>query len=145
MNQTHYNSLINMYRSAPINKLFNPKLEVKLGKSIITMNVNEKFHHSAHSLHGSIYFKMLDDSAFFAANSFVDDVFLVTSSFTTYLIRPITKGKIKSIGKVVSKSKNQFISESILFDAKEKEVARGSGIFVKSKYLLNDALGYNGK
>ena len=43
MNQTHYNSLINMYRSAPINKLFNPKLEVELGKSIITMNVNEKF------------------------------------------------------------------------------------------------------
>ena len=89
MKKTHFKQLIKMYQKAPFNIFFNPRTEISLGKSIIEIKISKKFHHSANSLHGSVYFKMLDDAAFLAANSYVEDIFLVTTSFTTYLTRPV--------------------------------------------------------
>ena len=143
MNNSHFDCLVNIYNNAPINKIYNPSMKLSLGECHIEMEVLEKFHHSGQILHGSVFFKMLDDAAFFASNSYVDDVFLVTTSFTTYLTRPVSKGKIHSKGKVVNKNKSQIIAESILFDDEEREIARGSGIFVRSKFSLEEALGYS--
>lgn len=142
MNKSHFDCLVNIYNSAPINKIYNPIMKLDLGECHIEMDILEKFHHSGKILHGSVFFKMLDDSAFFAANSYVEDVFLVTTSFTTYLTRPVSKGKIRSKGTVVNKNKSQIIAESILFDDQKREIARGSGLFVRSKFPLEDALGY---
>ena len=36
----------------------------------------------------------------------------------------------------------QFITESVLFNEQKKEIGRGSGIFVKSKFPLSKAMGY---
>ena len=87
-------------------------------------------------------FKMLDDAAFFAANSLETEFFVLTTSFTTYLTRPVVEGKLKAVGKVVNQNKSQFIAESIVYDSKGREVGRGNGIFVRSKQLLIDAKGY---
>ena len=141
----HLRALENMYKSAPINKFFNPKIKIYMGKSNIEMKVLKEFYHSAQSMHGSVYFKMLDDAAFFAANSFEDTFFVVTTSFTTYITRPVTNGIIYSEGKVVNKNNSQFISESILYNENKKELARGSGMFIRSKILLKEALGYEKK
>tara|TARA_S200000501_G_C20499769_1_gene602083 strand:+ start:162 stop:596 length:435 start_codon:yes stop_codon:yes gene_type:complete len=138
----HLRALENMYKSAPINKFFNPKIKIYMGKSKIEMKVLKEFYHSAQSMHGSVYFKMLDDAAFFAANSFEDRFFVVTTSFTTYLTRPVTNGIIFSEGKVVNKNNSQFVAESILYNEDKKELARGSGMFIRSKFLLKEALGY---
>jgi len=143
MNQRHFNRLVSMYENAPINQYFNPKMEISLGQSKIEMEISENFHHSGKSLHGSVYFKMLDDAAFFAASSYVDDNFLVTTTFTTYLTRSMSKGVIRSKGEVVNKNNTQIISESVLFDDQNREIARGSGIFVQSKFPLKNALGYS--
>ena len=132
-----------MYNNAPINQFFNPKIEISIGKAIIKIEISKNFHHSANALHGSVYFKMLDDAAYFAASSYVDDVFMVTTSFTTYFTRPISEGLIYSKGKVVNRTKSQIISESVLFDAKNEEIARGSGIFRKSKIALEKTMGFN--
>ena len=51
-------------------------MNLSLGKCEIKMTISKSFHHSANSLHGSIYFKMLDDAAWGASNTYVDDVFL---------------------------------------------------------------------
>ncbi len=142
MNQSHFDCLVNIYKNAPINQIYNPSMRLSLGECHIEMDVLEKFHHSGHILHGSVFFKMLDDAAFFASNSYIDDVFLVTTSFTTYLTRPVSKGKIISKGTVVNKNKSQIIAQSIIYDEENREVARGSGIFVRSKFPLKKALGY---
>ena len=44
--------------------------------------------HAAGAVHGSYYFKVLDDACYFAANSLVSDVFVLTVSFviTSYSI-----------------------------------------------------------
>jgi hypothetical protein len=44
---------------------------------------------------------VVDDAAFFAVNSLTGDFFALTASFTTYLLRPISKGTMKATGKVV--------------------------------------------
>ena len=93
-------------------------------------------------MHGALYFLALDNAAFFAANSLVEDVFVLTTSFTTYITRPVSEGVVKSIGRVVNQNRSQFICESVLFDSNEKEIARATGIFVRSKIPLSDKIGY---
>jgi len=131
-----------MYLAAPISRIFNPRITVTRGQSEIEVDIREEYFHSAGAVHGSVYFKLLDDAAFFAANSLEYDVFLLTASFTTYFIRPISAGTIQSIGCVTAQTKSQFIAESIAYNAEGKEIGRGSGIFVRGKQPLTHALGY---
>jgi len=138
----HYLALENMYLAAPINTIYKPRIDVLEGQSEIEIDLNEGYFHAAGAVHGSVYFKMLDDSAFFAANSLEREVFVLTTTFTIYLTRPVSTGIIRAVGKVVNTSKSQFIAESIGYNSEGKEIARGSGIFVKGKYKLAEALGY---
>lgn len=142
MNQKHFKKIINGYHSAPINKIFNPTMELSLGRCKIKMKVLKDFHHSANSLHGSIYFKMLDDAAWGAANTYIEDVFLFTYNFNLYLTKPVSRGLITSKAKVVERKDGKIISESVLYDYKNNEIGRGSGTFMRSKYLLKDAIGF---
>jgi uncharacterized protein (TIGR00369 family) len=138
----HFEHLKNMYAAAPVNQFYNPSIKISEGQAIIEIELSSKFHHSAGAVHGSVYFKLLDDSAFFAAQSFEQEFFVLTTSFTTYLTRPVSAGKLKAIGKVVNKNKSQFIVESIVYDAQDNEVGRGSGIIVRGKFPLAQVNGY---
>ena len=140
--EQHYINLENMYLAAPINSIYRPKIEISEGQSQIEIKLNDGYHHSAGAVHGSVYFKMLDDSAFFAANSLEYEAFVLTTSFTTYITRSVSSGIIKAIGKVVNQNKSQFIVESIAYNSEGKEIARGNGVFVRGKFLLAEALGY---
>jgi acyl-coenzyme A thioesterase PaaI-like protein len=86
-----------MYVSAPINRYFAPQITVYDGRAEISIAVRPDFFHAAHALHGSVYFKALDDAAFFAVNSLVTDVFVLTVAFNVYLIRPVRTGMRRSI------------------------------------------------
>ena len=131
-----------MYLAAPVNRIYQPRITVSKEKAEIEMAVSRAFFHSAGAVHGSVYFKMLDDAAFFAANSIVPASFVLTVSFTTYLTRPVSSGSMKSIGQVASRGRSQIIAESIVWDDRGREVGRGNGIFVRSKLPLADAMGY---
>ncbi len=142
MDEQHFRSLENMYQAAPINEFYNPVMWVTEGVATIEIIISEKFHHSAGGVHGSVYFKMLDDAAFFAANSLEKECFVLTTSFTTYLTRPVYLGKLRAVGRVVNRNKQQFIAESIVYDSDNNEVGRGNGIFVRGKVPLIEAAGY---
>ncbi len=138
----HFKRLENMYAAAPINAFFMPRMSVSEAKAVISIELEDKFFHAAGAVHGSVYFKMLDDAAFFAASSLEQDVFVLTTSFTTYLTRPVSEGQIRAVGRVVNQNSSQFIAEAILYDAHDREIARGNGIFVRSKQLLLETAGY---
>lgn len=138
----HYSALENMYQIAPINKFFPPKMTVSKGAAVIEIELKSDYHHTAGAVHGSVYFKLLDDSAFFAANSLEKEVFVLTTSFTTYITRPVVDGTMKAIGKVVNSNRSQWIVESVLYNDQDVEIARGNGIFVRSKKLLAEIPGY---
>ena len=143
MHDEHYRKLEWMYvHGAPINKFYTPKIDISEGECEITIESDPKFFHAANAVHGSVYFKMLDDAAFFAANSLVQDVFVLTTSFNIYLMRPVIYGQIKAVGKVVSASRKSFLAEAVLYNEKGKEISRGSGNFVKSDIQLNESIGY---
>jgi len=138
----HFRALENMYAAAPINRIYEPTITVSEGAAEIEIELSEQYQHSGGAVHGSVYFKMLDDAAFFATNSYETEVFVVTISFTTYLTRPVSKGIMKAVGKVVNKNKTQFIAESVVYDSNGNEVGRGNGVFVRSKIPLSQARGY---
>jgi len=74
-NKEHYRKLEHMYASAPCNKYYAPTLQVGDGYAELIISVRSDFFHSAGAVHGAVYFKALDDAAFFAVSSLVDDVF----------------------------------------------------------------------
>ncbi|MDH3272888.1 MAG: PaaI family thioesterase [Gemmatimonadota bacterium] len=138
----HFRSLERMYLAAPINQLYEPTIEVAGGSATIEMAVSPRFFHSAGSLHGSVYFKMLDDAAFFAANSLQPDHFVLTATFTTNLRQPVTGGRLRSVGRVVEQMGRRYRAEAELFDESGERVAHGDGVFVRSRILLREATGY---
>ena len=96
----HHRKLERMYLRAPINRLiYEPTIAIAEGEATIAIDVHEKYFHAANAMHGSVYFKMLDDVCFFAVASLVEDVFVLTTSFTTYFTRPIASGRVTSRGR----------------------------------------------
>ena len=91
--------LENMMHSAPFMQLTGARVTVQEGKAQITLPVKKDFHHAAGAKHGALYFLALDNAAFFAVNSLVEDVFVLTTSFTTYITRPVSEGIAKAFGK----------------------------------------------
>ena len=140
--ESHYRKLERMYASAPVNEYYTPEMTVSKGHAEVVIAVRPDFFHAASAVHGSVYFKALDDAAFFAVNSLVDDVFVLTVSFNLYLTRPVSKGDIKATGRVVHRSRNLFVAESDLVDSRGRQIARGSGSFVRSTISLSPELGY---
>ncbi|HUK87261.1 MAG TPA: PaaI family thioesterase [Terriglobales bacterium] len=138
----HYRMLEKMYAVAPINQYYAPRMKVSHGAAEVVIPIQEKFFHAAGAAHGSVYFKAMDDAAFFAVNSLVDDFFVLTATFSVYLIRPISGGEMRAVGTVVHKGGSFFIAESVLYDSEQREIARGNGTFVKSKTKLAPELGY---
>ena len=138
----HFQALENMYLNAPINAFYDPRIEVSDAEAIVEIEVSEKLFHSAEAVHGSVYFKMLDDAAFFAASALEKEVFVLTTSFTTYLTRPVSSGLLRSKRQVVNQNKSQLIAEAIVYDAQGNEVGRGSGIFVRGRVPLREVPGY---
>ncbi|KAA3614567.1 MAG: PaaI family thioesterase [Planctomycetota bacterium] len=140
--QDHYRALEAAYASGPINDFYRPKLQVGEGTAEISMEVDSRMFHAAHSVHGSVYFKMLDDAAWFAAASKVKDVFILTSQFHIHLLRPVTQGLIVAKGKLLHQSLRMFVAEAVLYDQRQREIARGSGSFMRSAVRLSEKVGY---
>jgi len=142
MEKDHFRKLERMYYSAPINAFFKPTLKVEHGKTEISITVHPDFFHAASAVHGSVYFKALDDAAFFAVNSLVEDVFVLTANFNLYFFQPIQKGDLIAYGTVVYESKSSYMAEAVLYDPDGAQIARGSGSFIRSKIPLSEDIGY---
>ena len=138
----HCRRLERMYLAAPINRIYEPDIIVAEGTAEVALTVKPAFHHAAHALHGSVYFKCLDDAAFFAANSLVLDVFVLTVTFNIVLLRPVTAGRIVARGRLVNTSRNVQVAQADLRDERDKLLATGSGTFMRSAIALGPELGY---
>jgi uncharacterized protein (TIGR00369 family) len=141
-NEQHFRKLERMYASAPINEFFQPTLRVSPGQAEVSIPVRPELFHAAGAVHGAVYFKAMDDAAFFAVASLFDDVFPLTVTFNVYLMRPIAEGELRAVSEVVYQSRRLYIAESRLFNAQGREIGRGSGTFMKSQISLTPEIGY---
>lgn len=133
-----------MYLHANVNTMIfdTTSCQILEGRSEIGLEIAEKYFHALGAIHGSVYFKLLDDAAFFAVNSIVEDAFVLTTSFNLNLIRPASSGMLKAVGEVKYKSKDLFVATSTLFNEEGKQIAFGTGNFAKSKIPLSEEIGY---
>ena len=112
------------------------------GSAAIGFSVARAHFHAAGAAHGAIYFKMLDDAAFYAAAARVFDSFVLTTQFNLFLTRPLGEGPLAAHGRWVSGERRVLIAESWLLDAAGREVARGQGTFMRSRIPLASLPGY---
>lgn len=141
---SHYRALERLYASAPVNARFNSELNLPgEGRSRLVFHVDEQFHHAAGAAHGTIYFKMLDDAAFYAANTLVSDRFLLTTSFNLHFTKPVRTGEVVAEGRWVSGRRRVLVAEARLVDAEGDEIGRGTGTFMRSHIPLSGLPGYS--
>ncbi|WP_174293394.1 PaaI family thioesterase [Sphingomonas bacterium] len=139
----HFRALESLYATAPINRLFESRLEVvSPGFARIRFQLDERHFHAAGAVHGTSYFKMLDDAAFYAANSLVTDRFLLTTAFNLLFTRPLKAGEVIAEGRLASGRRRVFVADARLIDSEGEEAARGTGTFMRSQIALAGLPGY---
>jgi uncharacterized protein (TIGR00369 family) len=141
----HFRNLEQMFNAAPINQqlITGAELKVMKDQAELQLPMRESFYHAAGSLHGAVYFKLLDDAAYFAAASAEEEYFIYTKAYKLLFKRPVTGGVLIAKGQLVEKDGDEWIAISEVFDEKGKLVASGQGVFVRSKLLLKDQAGYS--
>jgi uncharacterized protein (TIGR00369 family) len=134
----HFRALESLYRHAPVNRLFESTIEIaEPGFARIAFEISPDLYHAAGAAHGTLYFKMMDDAAFYACNSLVDDHFLLTTGFNLLFTRPLRAGRAVAEGRWVSGKRRMFVAEARLIDSAGKEAARGTGTFMRSHIPLS--------
>lgn len=141
--RAHHRALESLYAAAPINQLFDSRLEVaEPGIARIHFRIDRRYFHAAGAAHGTSYFKMLDDAAFYAANSLVTDRFLLTTAFNLLFTRPLGEGPLIAEGRWISGQRRVLVADARLIDADGNEAARGTGTFMRSRIALASLPGY---
>ncbi|MGY6550740.1 MAG: PaaI family thioesterase [Erythrobacter sp.] len=141
--ERHYRALEQLYASAPVNRKFASTLHIPgQGQASLTFDITPADFHAAGAAHGTIYFKMLDDAAFYAANTLVTDRFLLTTGFNLHFTKPVRVGKVRAEGRWVSGKRRVFVAEARLLDEEGDEIGRGTGTFMRSRIALSGLPGY---
>ena len=140
--EEHWRRLETLYVTAPTNAYYKPTIRIGNGVCEIEVEARTDFHHSAHAVHGSVYFKLLDDAGFFAANSLVTDVFVLTANFTIHLLQPVSEGTLLAKGRIIKAGSRQTLAEAQLYGPQGALLAHGIGTYVRSKIALGPEIGY---
>ena len=140
----HFRALESLYRSQPINTFFRSEIEIaEPGLARIRFAATPDSFHAAGAAHGTLYFKMMDDAAFYACNSLVSDRFLLTTAFNLVFTRPIRGGEVTAEGRWISGKRRVFVGEARLILPGGEEAARGTGTFMRSHIALSSLEGYH--
>jgi uncharacterized protein (TIGR00369 family) len=138
----HYRKLERMYSRAPVNTYFKATLAVSEGQAEVELAVRDDFHHTGGAMHGAVYFKVLDDATFFAANSIVEDVFVLTARFDISFLKPVSSGTVTAVGRVVNDDGRRIEAAGELVDEQGVVVGCGTGVFARSRIPLSPELSY---
>ncbi|MEN3972575.1 PaaI family thioesterase [Sphingomicrobium sp. XHP0235] len=139
----HLRGLESLYAAAPIQGRYASRLTLpEEGVSRLEFEVERGFFHAAGAAHGSVYFKMLDDAAFFAANTLVSDRFLLTTAFNLHFTRPMKAGPALAEGRWISGRRRVLVADARILDSEGEEYARGTGTFMRSHIPLAGLDGY---
>ena len=140
--EEHFRKLERMYLSAPTNVYYNPGIKIWSGNAEVTLEVKTDYFHAASAVHGSVYFKLLDDAAYFSINSLVIESMLLTVSFSLQFFRPVLQGQLRAVGTVLQHGRRISSAESVLYDSRGRVCAKGSGSFMRSDVQLTPEIGY---
>ena len=138
----HYEKLESMYVDAPFNKLIKSTINIDQGICSIEMKIKKDMHNAMNSMHGAYYFMLLDNAAFFAINSLIEDVSVLTKSFEIDFLKPVKSGKLVAKAKFIEKTMGNYIALAELYDDQKNLIGKGKGIFRRSKHQLKEINNY---
>jgi len=71
MGAEHFRKLERMYLGANFNKALygTSTITISEGRCSVGLEVSDQYFHALGAMHGSVYFKLLDDAAFFAGSA----------------------------------------------------------------------------
>lgn len=140
----HFERLTRLYQKAPIHDFYkNISIEIIDKSCSISLPIDSRYFHGGMAVHGSVYFKLLDDAAYFACQSQVHDFFILTTNFTISLTRPVVDGILTAKGTFTSSDGVVFKGIAILTDSNGKLCGKGEGEFRKSKTALSEIADYS--
>jgi uncharacterized protein (TIGR00369 family) len=135
MTEEHFARLERFYHSAPINDTLKPAMSVGIRSAEIRMSVGPHLFHASNAVHGSVLFKLLDDAAYFAANSTIPDALLLTVEFTTHFVRPVSEGALVGRGRLLHEGRARSIAEAVVQSEQGKVLAYGRGSYARGQRL----------
>jgi uncharacterized protein (TIGR00369 family) len=140
--EAHYRKLEHLYSLAPVTIWYGASIHVSDGEARVHIPIRGEFYHAGNAVHGSVYFRALDDAAFFAANSRVADTLVLTVSFNVHFTAPVSEGELRAVGRVVHEAGRLIVAESELRDEGGNLLAKGTGTFTRSRIPLTAEIGY---
>ena len=57
----HYRKLERLYAAAPVSQWYGATIAIAEGQAEVRIATRTEFYHAAHAVHGSVYFRALDD------------------------------------------------------------------------------------
>ena len=129
-NKAWYQQLEQLFNVNPCNEYYDVSIQVGAGEATVTLAVRPDMLHGGGTLHGSIYFKALDDAATFAASSLQEQEIFVTASFNIHFLRPISAGSFTSTARVLHQSRRLVLVEAEAVAENGRKLAHGSGTFM---------------
>ena len=134
--EQHYKRLLKNYAAAPANIDRVTDMSVSSGKAQVTIDIRDEDRDAAGVIDRALYFKVLSDAAQLAANSLVDDRYVMPEFFNMYVTWPIVKGPITAEAQVISARDTVFTIEAYLVDSDGNRLAHGHGVFGRSAVEL---------
>ena len=133
-----------MYLGCPINQSMYPSTQASFDpeEASISLQVNPSQFHAMGAAHGSVYFKLIDDASYFAAQAHVTNEYLLTVSMNINFTRPVTGGRIVCRGNVIHKGRRILVAEAEIKDAEGNLLAAGRGTFMPSGKPFSADFGY---
>ena len=125
--------LLEHYFNHPMHKGLNLKLLSENGKAELSMTVHKDICNLVGILHGSYYFKLMDDACFFAALSIEQHQFVATANFNIHYFKPASSGVIIAKAEVINHYSSKYVCECTIYDEENKKLGYGSGLFVAPK------------
>jgi acyl-coenzyme A thioesterase PaaI-like protein len=129
--EAHYEMLEHLYLSSPCNEFYDPGIRISKGEAEIMIRMQNKFLGPDGSVHPSLCFTAMSDSATFAINSMVEKTTVVTVEFASQIARPVASGELIARGRILGMSGQHYQAESVLTDGEGNELGRGHGLFVE--------------
>jgi acyl-coenzyme A thioesterase PaaI-like protein len=96
--------------------------------------------HAGGSAHGFSYFRLLDDAAYFAAQSMEMEYFLNTAQFSLKFLRPLRAGAVAC--RATAEARGRVYEAKAELFQNEELCALGEGVFLRSRTLLAEVVSF---
>ncbi len=121
------------YLIHPMHKDLDLSIDIGVGKVSLVLMVQPNILNLVGIMHGSYYFKLMDDACFFAALSLKKSKFVATANFTIHYFRPASSGRLIAEAHVLEHFGKRYVCECVIKDEEGKKYGCGSGLFVEPK------------